>query len=87
MVILEAMALGTPIVASNVGGLPEVLTDGGSALLVPAGQSAALAQACIRMLLGRDEALALATSARQIVETRFTSRVQADRVASLYRSL
>jgi glycosyltransferase involved in cell wall biosynthesis len=64
-----------------------VLTDGVSALLLPPGKTEALAQACIRVLSARDEALALAASARQIVETQFTSRVVAERVASLYRSL
>jgi glycosyltransferase involved in cell wall biosynthesis len=87
MVILEAMALGTPIVASQVGGLPEVLRDGQSALLVPPGSPVALGQACARLLSRRDEARAMARAARQVVETQFTSLTQAEKVLDLYRGL
>src|SRR5262245_55447743 len=44
MVILEAMAVGIPIVASRVGGIAEILEDGKDALLVPAGDPGALAR-------------------------------------------
>lgn len=46
--LLEAMALGTPIIASHVGGLAEVLQDGETALLVPVEDSTALAKAIVR---------------------------------------
>ena len=47
--ILEAMARRKPVVASAVGGVPEVLTDGVDGLLVPSGDSAALADALVRL--------------------------------------
>lgn len=87
MIILEAMALGTPIVASNVGGMAEILEDGKSALLVPPNRPEELAAACLRLLRNKEEALALAQQARQIVNERFTVAVQAERMRALYQSL
>jgi glycosyltransferase involved in cell wall biosynthesis len=53
--LVEAMALGLPVVAAAVGGIPAVVADGETGRLVPAGDAAALAAALIE--LGRDEAL------------------------------
>ncbi len=53
-VIVEALAVGTPVIASAVGGVPEVVRDGENGLLVPAGDPEALAGA-IQRLLGDDE--------------------------------
>lgn len=48
--LLEAIAVGTPVVATAVGGNPEVITDGVEGLLIPAGDVAALASAVCRIL-------------------------------------
>lgn len=54
-VALEALASGTPVVATSVGAVPEVLVDGRHALLVPPGDAPALAEAVVR--IGTDEEL------------------------------
>jgi glycosyltransferase involved in cell wall biosynthesis len=51
---VEALAVGTPVVATAVGGVPEVVHDGENGLLVPAGDAHALASA-LRRLLDDDE--------------------------------
>ena len=73
-VILEAMTIGLPVVATPVSGIPEAVEDGETGLLVPAGDPAALADALARVLT--DDALAerLASRARRRIEERFSLR-------------
>ena len=77
--LLEAMAAGVPIVACKVGGVPETVEDGSSALLVPPAKPAAMANALARIL--EDPALAkrLAANASERLVRRFSpeSRYQA----------
>src|SRR6202011_4898704 len=49
LTLLEAMARGLPVVATHVGGNPEVVADGETGLLTPPGDPAALAQAMLRL--------------------------------------
>ncbi|MEW6359378.1 MAG: glycosyltransferase family 4 protein [Planctomycetota bacterium] len=78
--LLEAMAAGRPVVASDVCGLGDVIEDGANGLLVPVGEAARLAEAVAR--LGRDSELRrrLGRAARQTVETRYRL---ADAIAKL----
>ena len=74
-VIVEALAVGTPVISSAVGGVPEVVRDGENGLLVPAGDVEALA-AAIRRLLGDDELRArLAAAAAPSVESYSAERL------------
>ncbi|GGL99589.1 glycosyltransferase family 4 protein [Nakamurella endophytica] len=84
LVPLEAMACGTPVVATGTGGSAEYLRDGGNALLVPAGDPAALAAAVGR--LARDPALrrALADAGRH-TSTHYTVPGLAARLSDLLR--
>ncbi len=66
-VILEAMGRGVPIVATRVGGVPELVRDGHSGLLVPFGDDQALAAAILRVLDDADLAQRLAEQAQQDV--------------------
>jgi len=71
-VILEAMAFGLPIVSSGVHGVPEIVRDGEEAVLVPPGDTHALAAAMRRMLADPAGARELGARARRRVETTFT---------------
>lgn len=75
--VLEAMALGTPVVTTDVTGLPEAVTDGISGLVVSQGNPAALARALSRLLDDGRLAARLAAGARRVVEQRFDSRANA----------
>lgn len=83
-VLLEAMALGTPCVGTDVTGIPEALTHDVTGLGVPQHDAAALAEA-LRRLLG-DAALRvrLAEGARALVERRFSSAANTRRLRALW---
>jgi glycosyltransferase involved in cell wall biosynthesis len=70
--IVEAMAFGLPVVATNVGGIPEVIEDGVTGLLVPPGDSQALAETTLRLL--RDPGLreCMGRAGRERVMAEFT---------------
>jgi glycosyltransferase involved in cell wall biosynthesis len=85
--VLEAMASGTPVVASRIGGVPEVVRDGETGFLVTPGDVVELRER-IRQLLG-DPALALrmGTLARDVVQDRFTWDACANRCLAAYDEL
>ena len=84
---LEAMACGTPVVATDVGGVSEVVEDGVSGHLAPATDLEAFAR-CLADLLGdRDRARAMGERARARAEEHFGRRVIVARYEDLYRRL
>jgi alpha-maltose-1-phosphate synthase len=87
IVNLEAMACGTAVVGSRTGGIPEVVDDGVTGLLVPPGDEAALAAALNALLAdpGRARAMGQAGRARAVEEFSWTT--VATRTASLYASV
>ena len=62
---LEAMSLGVPVVASATGGLPEVVSDGVTGIIVPMGDACALAAAVVRILKDRELAATFGRAGRQ----------------------
>ncbi len=86
-VLFEYLAVGAPVVASRVGVVPEVLRDGESALLVPAGEPAALATAIGRLLGDRALRSALGAAGRRLVETRLSGACVTRDLAGRYAAL
>lgn len=68
---IEAMAAGCPVVATRVGGLPDLITDDETGLLVPPRDAAQLATAVLRLLQNPEVATRLGAAAQQIVRERF----------------
>lgn len=87
-VIVEAFCRGRPVVASRVGGIPDLVEDGANGLLVDPGDDAALADALVRVLSDRELAGRLAFGARESAAVWLTSPEQyAERVRALISSL
>jgi glycosyltransferase involved in cell wall biosynthesis len=81
--VLEAMACGLPIVASNVGGTPDLLEDGVSGFLIPPRDPPALANAVERLLRDREARLSIGRAARARVESAFSNEAFVEGVLSL----
>jgi glycosyltransferase involved in cell wall biosynthesis len=79
VILLDAMSAGLPIVATTVGGSPEVVCDGRTGMLVPPADAAALTRALSGLLVDADRRRALGAAGRRRVEERFATRVAADR--------
>jgi len=82
-VLLESMAARTPVVATDVGGTPEVVEEGVTGLMVPPGNAAQLAEAICRLLAEPEKLSVMGTAARERVQTHFTFESQADRYYEL----
>ena len=85
--LLEAMALGKPIVATRAGGIPEALADGESGLLVDIGDEVGLAVAIVTMLKDPDLGRRLGARARQVVRERFSAQTMAQSYLDVYRAV
>lgn len=86
-VLLEAMAARLPIVATRVGGVPEMVEDGRTALLVPARDTSALGEGIGRLLADASLARGLAERAAELAATRFAPGTYVRALDALYREV
>ncbi len=84
--VMEAMASGVPVVASRVGGIPEIVADGKTGLLVTPGSPSELADSVVALLKDEERRRALGQAARTEVVDRFTWARAATETVQLYRS-
>lgn len=87
MVLLEALALKRPVVASGVGGIPEVVSHGTSGMLVSPGNDGELAAALRELVQDQVKAAQFGIAGRSQVEQEFDARLMANRTAAMYQSL
>jgi glycosyltransferase involved in cell wall biosynthesis len=85
--LLEAMASGLPVIATEVGGVPEIVTDNQTGILVPPRSPDAIKEAILRLI--DDDSLRdlLRRNARALVESAFTDRMAAAAFSHLYDQL
>lgn len=84
MVALEAMERGRPVVASAVGGLPEIVADGETGLVVPAGDAETLGEAIVALASDLDRAAAMGRAGRERALAEFPPERCAERIEALY---
>ena len=85
--ILEYMAAARPVVVTDVGGAREVVTDGETGYIVPAGNDAEMAERIIQLLRHPRRAQAMGERGKQIVAEKFSCGAQLERTLALYDSL
>ena len=86
-VLVEAAAMSKPVIATGVGGVPEIVVDGQTGLLVPPGDPLALAQAMERVLGDPDRASGMGRRAMALIEDRFSVASVAQATAEVYRDV
>lgn len=84
---LEALAAKRPIVASNTGGIPEIIRDGETGLLVTPSDPAALAQGIVKILQDRELAGKLASRGHRLVVGEFTQREMLRKTEQIYEKV
>jgi glycosyltransferase involved in cell wall biosynthesis len=86
MVALEAMERARPVIASAVGGLPEIVEDGKTGIVVEPGDAEGLAEAIVALAGDLDRAAELGRAGRERAVADFTPERSAERIESLYRA-
>ena len=84
---IEAMALGKPVVASNIGGLKELITSGADGILVPPGNPGELARILSRLLADKEGACALGKEAKKTVHQYFNVDLWFNRHLAVYAGI
>jgi glycosyltransferase involved in cell wall biosynthesis len=87
MVLIEALAVGLPVVATSNEGIPEVLADGGAGMLVPPGDASALTQAVIAMIEAPKRTQALAHAGLRRQRENYSDIAMARQVAAVYQEV
>jgi len=85
--LLEALAMGKPVVTTRVGGIPELVIDGITGILVPPKDSEALKDAILSLLMDREKAREMGKRSRELVVKNFTQELMVRRIEKLYRTL
>jgi len=84
--LIEAMASSKAVVSTNVGGVPDIIDDGRTGILVPPGDAEALAGAIVGLLKDREARCRIGGAARESVSARFRQERLVDDVARMYTS-
>lgn len=85
--VREAMSVGLPCIATRVGGLPEVISDGETGLLIPPADQERLAQAIVTLLENPDRAQALGEQGKRWAATHFSLEAACQQMEAFYTQL
>ncbi len=83
-VIIEAMSRGKPVVATNVGGVPELVEDGKTGFLVPPGDACALAEAIEKLIAGPERARKMGSEGKRTIAEKCDPAENVSRVLRVY---
>lgn len=86
-VVIEAMAMAKPVVATRSGGVPEIVEEGVTGILVPPGDAEALAEAIVTLLLDENRAKQMGLEGRRKIKRFYGLRTHLENIESLYLRL
>ena len=86
-VLIEALAAQTPIIATKVGGIPEIIENDVNGMLVPPADSDRLADACIKLIQDQELSHQFTVNGLEIAKRRFDVKVQVEQLQNLYKDL
>jgi glycosyltransferase involved in cell wall biosynthesis len=85
--LFQIMAMGKPVIATAVGGIPEIVTSGVNGVLIPPEDPAALAKALVQVLGDPGSARRLGEEGRRLVEQEYTVEKMAEKVYRVYQQV
>jgi glycosyltransferase involved in cell wall biosynthesis len=85
--ILEYMAAGRPVIATNVGGATEAVVEGETGYLVNAGDDQAMAERIVKLLRDPGRSLKMGLNGRRVVEERFSCESRLSNTSALYQRI
>jgi glycosyltransferase involved in cell wall biosynthesis len=84
MSILEAMAASVPVIASNVGGIPDIIKDGENGMLIEPGDIKAMAEKIQRIVENREERIEISQKAKEMIMTNYSQQIVIDKLIEIY---
>ncbi len=87
LVLMEAQAMGVPVVAFAIGGVGEGIIDQETGILIPAGDIEGFADSVVGLLLDKDKRKAMGVSARQFVKEKFDTHVLGNQLLEIYQEV
>ncbi len=84
-IIVAAMGMGLPVVATRVGGVPEIVADGETGILVPSKDSLSLAEAIIYLLTNKEKAKKMAKAGGERIGFEFSAEFMVKRISKVYQ--
>jgi len=86
-IVIEAMAMEKPVVASNVGGVPEIVADGKTGLLISPGNADAIRQALEQLIMDRETREQMGIEGRKRVEQMFSLEKNVRKIEQVYKAI
>lgn len=86
-ILIEAGASGIPVVASNVGGVPQIVNNNQTGLLVPPKDPYIMAQAIISLLKDKEKRKKMGQAAQKWIDSKFSAHTMFEQISNLYRDL
>jgi glycosyltransferase involved in cell wall biosynthesis len=87
VVLLEALSFGLPVIASNVGGIPDIVEDGKTGILIPEKDPVAIADAIEKLLSNWEDAKLMVLRGQDMIRERFSLEKIADKLVRIYDHL